>query len=270
MKKLSLLCVFAFLFSGILTAQSKVQYQDMSFERAMYEAGKTNKMIFVSVENQSQAEGIRKAEEQIFAIDSIADFLNKNCIAIRVDMGTEEGKKYAPYLQMLMYPVYVFHDGKGDQLSFINSTLALKNPAELMAKAHAADQIATVKRKNKRSIVFNTSSWDAVLAKAKKEKKLIFVDAYTTWCRPCIQMAKDVFTLNKVADFYNDNFINVTMDMEKGVGPSLAKKYDIKAYPTYLFVDGSGKLVYKDGGFQEADIFVQTGEKALKSKKNKS
>ncbi len=270
MKKFPFLFVLAICFSNLLQAQSQVRFKDLTFDQAMYEAGKTNKIIFVSVLNKTLSEALQKGENEIFSMDSIADFINKNCIAIRIDMSTDEGKKYVPYLQMLMYPVYVFHDSKGDQLSFINPTLAIKNPSDLMAKAREADHIAQVKRENKRSIVFDESSWDKVLAKAKKSGKLIFVDAYTTWCRPCIQMAKDVFTLDKVADFYNANFINVTMDMEKGVGPSLVKKYQITAYPTYLFVDGKGKLVFKDGGFQEADIFVQTGEKALKSKKNKS
>lgn len=35
----------------------------------------------------------------------------------------------------------------------------------------------------------------------KKEKKLIFVDCYTSWCGPCKMLAKNVFTQDKVADF---------------------------------------------------------------------
>jgi cation transport ATPase len=37
-----------------------------------------------------------------------------------------------------------------------------------------------------RSIDFEqTKEWKKVLKKAKKEKKLIFVDCYTSWCGPC-------------------------------------------------------------------------------------
>ena len=34
-------------------------------------------------------------------------------------------------------------------------------------------------------IQFVTGTWEEVLAIAKKAKKSIFVDAYTTWCGPC-------------------------------------------------------------------------------------
>ena len=87
-----------------------------------------------------------------------------------------------------------------------------------------------------RTIPFNSDNWKGLLAKAKKENKLIFLDAYTEWCRPCIMMAKNVFTQDKVADFYNEHFVNVSMDMEKGEGPLIGKKYKISAYPAFLFI----------------------------------
>ena len=82
-----------------------------------------------------------------------------------------------------------------------------------------------------RSIEFNHSAWSEILAQAKKENKMIYVDCYTSWCGPCKWMAKNVFTNDTVADFYNTNFINAKIDMEVGEGIELAKKYDIRAYP---------------------------------------
>ena len=72
-----------------------------------------------------------------------------------------------------------------------------------------------------RSIVFREGNWEKILKQAKKEKKLIFVDCYTSWCGPCKMLAKNVFTQDKVADFYNTEFVCVKMDMEKGEGPAL-------------------------------------------------
>lgn len=55
-----------------------------------------------------------------------------------------------------------------------------------------------------RSISFEqTKEWKKIVKKAKKEKKLIFVDCYTSWCGPCKMLAKDVFTRDTVADFFN-------------------------------------------------------------------
>ena len=76
-----------------------------------------------------------------------------------------------------------------------------------------------------RSIVFREGNWEKILKQAKKEKKLIFVDCYTSWCGPCKMLAKNVFTQDKVADFYNTEFVCVKMDMEKGEGPPKSMKY---------------------------------------------
>lgn len=64
-------------------------------------------------------------------------------------------------------------------------------------------------------ISFEHSSWEDILKKAKEENKLIFIDAYTTWCGPCKMMARNVFTDAEVGTFFNQNFINVKLDMEK-------------------------------------------------------
>ncbi len=111
-------------------------------------------------------------------------------------------------------------------------------------------------------IQFNESSWNDLLSKAKSENKLIFVDAYTTWCGPCKAMAKNVFTDEKVAAFYNANFVNAKIDMEKGEGITIAKKYAVEAYPTYLFVDGNGDIVHRAIGYIESGSFIQLGKDA--------
>lgn len=265
--KMLVLCIITLSICTNVNAQERIKFEDLTFEQAMTESAKTGKIIFVDVQNNNPNAMVQKVEDSVFVIDSIAEFFNRNIIPIRVNMNTEEGKKFAPRLAMLMYPVYVFHDKKGDQLSFTNAYEILNNSGELMEKAIASLRTAQEKETNTRHIAFDKSNWNTLLAKAKKENKLIFVDAYTEWCRPCIQMAKDVFTLDNVADFYNENFINVSMDMEKGEGPELVKKYKVQAYPAFLYINGDGKLVHRDGGYQEAPAFIKAGKAAINSKK---
>lgn len=86
-------------------------------------------------------------------------------------------------------------------------------------------------------IQFENSDFKTIIAKAKKENKLIFLDAYTDWCTPCKMMVKNIFPLKSVGDYYNANFINAKIDMEKGEGIELAKKFGVKVYPSYLFIN---------------------------------
>lgn len=115
-----------------------------------------------------------------------------------------------------------------------------------------------------KSIIFEKGNWSAVVEKAKKENKLIFIDFYTQWCGPCLNMAEEVFILPSVYDFYNSTFINAKIDAENGEGIELAKRYGINSYPTYLFVDPNTETpVHRSSGRQEPGVFIFTGESAL-------
>lgn len=80
--------------------------------------------------------------------------------------------------------------------------------------------------------------WKQVVKKAKKAKRLIFLDCYTSWCGPCKMLANKVFPNDTVGTFFNKHFINAKYDMEKdSSGVMLKKKYKIAAFPTLLFID---------------------------------
>ncbi|MFP8894517.1 thioredoxin family protein [Chryseobacterium cucumeris] len=111
-------------------------------------------------------------------------------------------------------------------------------------------------------IKFEEGNFASILAKAKKEKKLVFIDAYASWCGPCKLMVKNIFPLQSVGDYYNSHFINAKIDMEKGEGIELAKKYNVKAFPTYLFIDGNGEAVHRTLGYVEEKDFIQFAKDA--------
>lgn len=115
----------------------------------------------------------------------------------------------------------------------------------------------------KAGISFDYSSWDDVLKKAKIENKLIFIDAYTTWCGPCKMMAKNVFTDAEVGTFFNQNFINVKLDMEKEPGLSLKSKLSVTAYPTLIFIDANEKVEHKAVGALPKADFLKFGNEVL-------
>ncbi|HEX2898996.1 MAG TPA: DUF255 domain-containing protein, partial [Bacteroidia bacterium] len=115
----------------------------------------------------------------------------------------------------------------------------------------------------KADIAFQHGPWQEILAQAGKENKLVFVDAYTSWCGPCKWMAANTFTNDEVSAFFNEHFINAKIDMEKGEGPDLADKYNVRAYPTLLFVNASGELVHFAIGALDAAQFLKLGQDVL-------
>jgi len=106
-------------------------------------------------------------------------------------------------------------------------------------------------------------SWAETLAIAKAENKLIFVDVYTDWCGPCKTMDAEVFPKKTVGDQFNAAFINYKIDAEKGEGPVIAKKYVVKSYPNYLFINGDGVLVYRSTSAMSAGEFLNVAKNAL-------
>lgn len=112
-------------------------------------------------------------------------------------------------------------------------------------------------------IEFYHGSWSEALEKAKAEDKLIFVDAFASWCGPCKRMAAQTFTDPKAGEFYNSNFICMKMDMEKEENSEFAGKYPVGSYPTLMFIDATGKIVLKGVGFKEVDPLIEMGTSAM-------
>lgn len=108
---------------------------------------------------------------------------------------------------------------------------------------------------------------DALL-KAKSLNKLVFIDAYAVWCGPCKMMSRDIFPLKEVGDYFNTHFVNLKMDMEAQENLEIAKKYDVKAYPTYLFLNATGEVIHKGLGSMPADKFIEVAKTAADSENN--
>ncbi|WP_442589165.1 thioredoxin family protein [Pedobacter sp. AW31-3R] len=114
-------------------------------------------------------------------------------------------------------------------------------------------------------INFEPVSLSDALKKAKATNKLVFVDCYTEWCIPCKQMEATVFKTDSVAAFFNSKLVNLQIDMEKGEGPEVLKTYNIGAFPSYLLIDGDGKVLYKFVGGMPAEEFMVHIRKGMKA-----
>lgn len=94
-------------------------------------------------------------------------------------------------------------------------------------------------------IKFEHGSFNEALKKAKAENKLLFIDGYAVWCGPCKKMATTVFLEKEVGQYFDKNLIALKVDVERGEGPALKRKYGITGLPGYVFIDGDGNVVYR-------------------------
>lgn len=108
-------------------------------------------------------------------------------------------------------------------------------------------------------------SFKEALAKAKKENKMLFMDCYTSWCVPCAKMAREIFPQKVCGDYFNDKFVCIQVDMEKGEGVQLLKKYMVQSYPTFIIMDADGKEINRlTGGSPDAEGFLARMTDAVK------
>ena len=121
-----------------------------------------------------------------------------------------------------------------------------------------------VKEELPSGIQFIEQDWNTALQQAKKQNKLVFLDIYATWCGPCKMLKQYTFTDTSVGKFFNNNFVNISVDGEKGVGPQLAQQFSIEGYPSLIITDAEGKPVLFTAGYMPATELLRFANEALK------
>lgn len=116
-------------------------------------------------------------------------------------------------------------------------------------------------------IQFIEADWNKALQEAKKQHKLIFLDAYASWCGPCKLLKKNTFPDKEAGELFNKNFINVAVNMEKGDGPALAALYSVDAYPTLIITDADGNIVTYTKGYISPKQLIDFGNYGLSQHK---
>jgi len=99
--------------------------------------------------------------------------------------------------------------------------------------------------------------WKEAKAMAIKTSKPIYIDFYTSWCPPCKKMDKTTFADSTISVLLNEQFIAIKMNGEKLINKEKVTNYDIKVYPTSVFLNSNGKLVSKEEGYFSAQLFEE-------------
>ncbi|MEZ4381036.1 MAG: thioredoxin family protein [Nannocystaceae bacterium] len=100
---------------------------------------------------------------------------------------------------------------------------------------------------------FFDGSFEAALAAAKAQGKLVLVDVGAYWCHSCHELEENVFTQARVGDRVRERFIAVKIDAEKDQGPELTERYRVQAYPTLLVLGANGVEMGRMVEVAEAD-----------------
>lgn len=111
------------------------------------------------------------------------------------------------------------------------------------------------------SMSAKAGEWETDFAKAsetaKKEGKHMLLDfSGSDWCGWCMKLDKEVFKKSEFKEYAKQNLVLVLLDFPQSKPQSkklkeqnkdLAKKYEIKGYPSVIILSPDGELVGKTG-----------------------
>ena len=116
---------------------------------------------------------------------------------------------------------------------------------------------------------FQELTLQEALDKAAAEGKKVFINCHTENCGPCRMMEKNIFPRKECGDYFNANFVCISMDLEKGEGVSIRDKYGIQIYPTYLILNPDGTDICQVmGAVNDAKKFINKIQEAIIAKEN--
>lgn len=254
-----------FLLLGLILpwiASAQIQFQSITFEEAINKAMEANKSVLVDVISGKTDDA---SINSVLRNKTLAQVIEQNFVTIRIDMAKEENAYFVPKVLGTDYPCVLFFSTQGQNIG-------VGYWKEMATNGKKADEVlsgalmkAETLRRSSCKIEFRDLSFPEALKLAQKEDKLVFVDCTMEGCEPCRNMEQRVFSQEVVADNYNRNFICIRCQRETdsyGVGA----KYNVSAYPTYLFIDGSGNLVDSESGFLAVDKFQKLAGHAIDKK----
>jgi len=113
----------------------------------------------------------------------------------------------------------------------------------------------------KKGIDFYNGNYEEALQKAKTEEKLVFVYLYADWCGVCKSLKKNTLKDKKVGQFYNDEYVSLALNAEKGEGKKIAESIGLRSYPTLLFLDGgNGRILNRVSGYKSPIQLINLGK----------
>jgi thiol:disulfide interchange protein DsbD len=99
------------------------------------------------------------------------------------------------------------------------------------------------------------NDFEGALARAKAQDKLVVVDIWAEWCAACKELDEKTWPDPRVAEWLERNAVVVRVDTDR-VRKDLEKSLRILGYPTVLVLDGDGKELRRQVGFQNPEAML--------------
>lgn len=101
-----------------------------------------------------------------------------------------------------------------------------------------------------------------VLEEAQRQKKLVFVEFYASWCAPCKVMEEEVFSHAEAYQYINQYFLAFRTDFDSPSGRTIAEIYEVKTLPTVLFLNPQGVVLQRKTGMLTLTSLRSLGDAA--------
>lgn len=106
--------------------------------------------------------------------------------------------------------------------------------------------------------------FDAALAAAKTRHAPVFIDFHAPWCHSCFFMDKHVMTGGRW-DAVTRRAVITDVDSDSPEGATIAKRFGIKGWPTYVVLDEKGAEIGRILGDRPFDQFYRELEPMLEN-----
>ncbi len=113
------------------------------------------------------------------------------------------------------------------------------------------------------TLVFREINYSEVFEIARKENKPVFLYFHFIGCSGCLKMEQTVFVNKEIQDFLNHNFICYSVNISKPDGIETNKIYRAWDFPSFLFLDPDGNIIYRFVGIRSSEEFIMEANKAF-------
>lgn len=108
----------------------------------------------------------------------------------------------------------------------------------------------------------NATQWMTSFEDAKKlsiaTNKLILIDFWATWCKPCLKMESDTWNQPEVQELLN-GYVPLKIDID--VFRKESNKYSANRIPYVLIVDANGEVIYNETGYKDKNQILKVLKK---------